>query len=66
MIVQFGIIGIMIFGDKVFPAIGMQPPDMYEQVRDKKFAVGQSCTIKSALSCFKLSHTQRLTNSCCV
>ena len=49
MVVQFGIIGIMIFGDKVFPAIGMQPPDMYEQVRDKKFAVGQSYIIKCAL-----------------
>ena len=50
MIVQFGIIGIMIFGDKLFPAIGMQAPDMYEQVRDKKFAVGQYC-IKRASSC---------------
>ena len=58
MVVQFSIIGIMMFGDKVFPAIGMQPPDMYQQVRDKKFAVGQSSTIKRALSCHKLGHTQ--------
>ena len=41
MIVQFSIIGIMIFGDKLFPMLGMQPPDMYEQVKDKKFAVGE-------------------------
>lgn len=43
MIVQYSIIGIMIFGDKLFPMLGMQPPDIYEQVKDKKFAVGESC-----------------------
>lgn len=64
MVVQFGIIGIMIFGDKVFPAIGMQPPDMYEQVRDKKFAVGQSytmiCIIRLQAKPYKATYHQLL------
>lgn len=41
-IVQYTIIGIMVFGDKLFPMLGMQPPPVYEQIKDKKFAIGMS------------------------
>ena len=40
-VVQFSIIGIVVFGDKLFPMLGMQTPAIYEQVKDKKFAVGK-------------------------
>lgn len=42
MVVQYSIIVIMMFGDKVFPMLGMQAPDVYQQVKDKKFAVGMA------------------------
>lgn len=41
-VVQYTIIGIMVFGDKLFPMLGMQPPPIYEQIKDKKFAIGMS------------------------
>ncbi len=40
-VVQFSIIGIVVLGDKLFPMLGMQTPAIYEQVKDKKFAVGK-------------------------
>lgn len=64
MVVQFGIIGIMLFGDKVFPAVGMQPPDMYEQVRDKKFAVGQFLCAQCEMF-YKLSRMQQVITRGC-
>lgn len=41
------------FGDKLFPMLGMQPPDMYEQVQDKKFAVGQYSYTKCTSACLR-------------
>ncbi|KAL0037309.1 hypothetical protein WJX79_001093 [Trebouxia sp. C0005] len=41
-VVQFSIIGIVVLGDKLFPMLGMQTPAIYEQVKDKKFAVGMA------------------------
>lgn len=40
-VVQFSIIGVVVLGDKLFPMLGMQIPAIYEQVKDKKFAVGK-------------------------
>ena len=40
-VVQFSIIGVVVLGDKLFPMLGMQTPAIYEQVKDKKFAVGK-------------------------
>ncbi|KAL3159719.1 hypothetical protein ABBQ38_010125 [Trebouxia sp. C0009 RCD-2024] len=56
-IVQFSIIGVMIFGDKLFPMLGMQPPDMYEQVRDKKFAVGMAAWFFGNMASSSISNT---------
>ncbi|KAL0036343.1 hypothetical protein WJX77_003312 [Trebouxia sp. C0004] len=41
-VVQFSVIGIVVLGDKLFPMLGMQTPAIYEQVKDKKFAVGMA------------------------
>lgn len=56
-IVKFSIIGIMMFGDKLFPMLGMQPPDMYEQVQDKKFAVGMAAWFFGNMASSSLSNT---------
>ena len=42
----------MVFGDKLFPMLGMQPPPIYEQIKDKKFAIG---ILTSALHPLKLA-----------
>ena len=41
VVVQMSIIAVLMFGDKIFPMIGMQPPALYQQVQDKKFPVGK-------------------------
>ena len=41
VVVQMSIIAILMFGDKIFPMIGMQPPALYQQVQDMKFPVGE-------------------------
>ena len=37
VVVQMSIIATLMFGDKIFPMLGMQPPAVYHQVQDKKF-----------------------------
>lgn len=39
---QLALIGIVVFGDQLFAALGMPVPDLYNQVKDKKFMVGMA------------------------
>lgn len=39
MFLQFGVIAVAIFGDQIFAALGIQPPELYGQLREKRFGV---------------------------
>jgi len=40
MILQFTLIGFVVFGDQLFAALGMQAPGFYADIRDKKLVFG--------------------------
>lgn len=40
MILQFSILGFVVFGDQLFAALGMQAPPFYADIRDKKLVFG--------------------------
>ena len=38
-ILQYILMAVVMFGDHIFPMLGVQPPELYHQVKDKKFGV---------------------------
>lgn len=40
MILQFSLIGLVVFGDQLFAALGMQAPGFYGDIREKKLIFG--------------------------
>ena len=38
-ILQYTLMAVVMFGDHIFPVLGVHPPEMYQQVKDKKFGV---------------------------
>eukprot|EP00891_Asterochloris_glomerata_P004661 jgi/Astpho2/4661/Aster-00225 len=38
-ILQYILMAVVMFGDHIFPVLGVQPPALYQQVKDKKFGV---------------------------
>ena len=38
-ILQYILMAVVMFGDHIFPVLGVQPPELYQQVKDKKFGV---------------------------
>lgn len=40
MILQFAMLGVVVFGDQLFAALGMPAPALYADIRDKKLVFG--------------------------
>ena len=38
-ILQYVLMAVVMFGDHIFPALGVRAPELYQQVKDKKFGV---------------------------
>lgn len=54
---QFGVIGVAVFGDQIFPYLDMEPPALYVANRDRRVSV--CLGTRSHLTCIEvlLRHT---------